>query len=146
MCFSYVTWVSCSLIIWGQMVWGHFSLLTCPLKNQVTRLSKQQSKSILKQSSNCFICLVKITIFCKCFHIFHSGAPETLPRLEDRAISYSFCWSCFHQVGIRVFSTASSVIGQRQTFQNTFLSSTTSAASPSTLISQHSSSEWDLAC
>jgi len=62
-----------------------------------------------------------------------------LPRLEDcGAISYL---SRFRQVGIRVFSTASSVIGQRQTFQNTFLSSTTSAASPSTPTSQHSSSE-----
>lgn len=94
-------------------------------------------------TAHCFICLRKITTVCKYF-LNHIEALETSWGLCS--FSFDLCLSCFHQVGIRVFSTAFLAIGQRQTFRNTFHSSTTSAASPSTPISQHSSSEWDLTC
>lgn len=47
---SYVTWLTCSLIIWGQLDWGQFSLLAFPLWKHVSRLCKRLSKWLLKQS------------------------------------------------------------------------------------------------
>ncbi len=158
MCFSYVTRLTCSLIIWGQLDWGQFSLLAFTFvkdRVKVKQISDSWSnltcvpppppKASVCLTAHCFICLRKITTFCKYFKSLWSSWNIILTRAVLFLIQF-VCLSCFHQVGIRAFSTASSVIGQRQTFQNTFLSFTTSAAFPSTPISQHSSSEWELTC
>ncbi len=80
MCFSYVTWLTCSLIIWGQLDWGQFSLLAFTfVKDRVKVKQISDSWSNLTcapppppQDSVCltahfFICLRKITTFCKYF-------------------------------------------------------------------------------
>lgn len=77
MCFSHVTWLACSLIIWGQLFFVCIPFVKAKVKQiarQVTPEAILHVSPLLKASvcltAHCFICLREITTFCKFIYLF----------------------------------------------------------------------------